>query len=624
MGQTTDEINNISNRILMNNLNPDRNEEPWIPDGYTIPENKTYMSDERVQELLQNLKYSQNYELPSRVDHTDSKHMRPIFNQVGGSCGSASRICYMFAYEINAHRGVDGSLLEHRYPSHFTWLLTDQGSSKDQMAIFNGVPNAKMYSGDTFSEIYGGEEIYWPSIEEAPDYGWMTGYDQWFNAMSNRLEKTEYIKLNTPENLELLKYWMYNHFDDTDFVEGGIAGNGVAMGNGMQTVIIPLNEYEGGKKIVLNWGNQINHGATWSGYDDEVGFDFNEDGQITNDIDITDDGKVDMRDWERGALIFVNSWGILWENHGTVYVPYRLLVIGTGSEGVPRSMGAELYYIRKNYAPNKALKIEMEYSQRCNLKLSIGLSEDLTSDIPEKELEAHHFIWAGNGEVPLLGKWADGTMHTESMEFMLDFTDLQEGINTSNMLKYFLKIETQEGEGILKKLSLVNYASSENEEINYPTENVILESNIIYFFSFILEPDPQPKIHTEGTLAWGKVKPNSTLSGCFTIENIGASESLLNWEIIEYPNWGTWTFSPMNGQNLKPDDGTCTVEVDVIIPDDKNTDFSGKIKVINKNSNSDYSTISVSLSTPKNKIFNQWGQLMERIFELFPFLNSIF
>jgi len=319
MKQAKDELDNINYYYSMNNLNPDPYGEPWIPDGYTIPENRVYLSDEQVNNLLKKLKQNQNYELPSRVDHTYSKHMRPIFNQVGGSCGSASRICYMFAYEINAHRGDDGSLIEHMYPSHFTWLLTSQGSSKDQMAIFNGIPNAEMYGGETFSEIYGGEDIYWPSVEEAPDYGWMTGYDQWYNAMNNRLEKTEYIKLNTPENLELLKQWMYNHFDDNDFFEGGIAGNGVAMGNGMQTDRIPLNEYEGGKKIVLNWGDQINHGASWSGYDDEVGFDYNGDGQITNDIDITDDGKIDMRDWERGALIFLNFLGyILGESRNCV------------------------------------------------------------------------------------------------------------------------------------------------------------------------------------------------------------------------------------------------------------------------------------------------------------------
>lgn len=621
--QSYEEKNTTANSVLLNNLNPDLNGEPWIPDGYTIPENRTYMSEERVQELLQQLKQSTNIELPSKIDHTYSTYMRPIFNQVGGSCGSASRICYMFAYEINAYRGLDGSLEENRYPSHFTWLLTGQGSSKDQMAIFNGIPNAEMYGGDTFSEIYGGEEVYWPSIEEAPDYGWMTGYDQWYNAMINRLEKTEYIKLDTPENLELFKYWMYNHFDDTDFFEGGIAGNGVAMGNGMLTDRIPLTDYEGGKNILLNWGTQINHGASWSGYDDDVGYDFNGDGLITNDIDITDDGKVDMRDWEQGALIFLNSWGTFWENQGTLYVPYRLLKIGYGSERFPKPMDAELYHIRKNYAPNKALKIEMQYSQRSNIKLSIGISEDIASEVPEKELDCHHFIWAGNGEVPLLGKWTDGKMHSEPMEFMLDLSDLQEDINTSKSLKYFLKIETREGEGLLKKLSLVNYILSDDEEIQYPTENFILESNNIYYFPFIMDPDPQPKIHTEGTLAWGKVTPGSTLTGSFTVENIGADESQLDWEITEYPEWGQWSFNPQQGQYLKPADGARTVEVSVIVPEDTNTDFNGKIKISNLDSNSDYSTISISFSTPKQKM-QYYNTFLIRFLENHSVLQELF
>jgi len=620
--QVKDEYDNINKYYSMKNLNPELNDELWIPDGYTIPENRVYLSDEQVTTLLKKLKQSQNNDLPLRVDHTYSKHLRPIFNQIGGSCGSASRICYMFAYEINAHRGVDGSLIEHMYPSHFTWLLTGQGSSKDQMAIFNGIPNADMYGGETFSEIYGGGDIYWPSVEEAPDYGWMTGYDQWYNAMNNRLEKTEYIKLNTPENLELLKQWMYNHFNDNDFFEGGIAGNGVAMGNGMQTDRIPLNEYEGGKKIVLNWGDQINHGASWSGCEDEAGFDFNEEGQITNDIDITVDRKIDMRDWERGALIFLNSWGTFWENQGTVYVPYRLLAIGYGSERLPRPMEAELYHIRKNFASNKALKIEMEYSQRSNLKLSIGISENITRDIPEKELVAHHFITAGNGEVPLLGKWTDGNMHTEPMEFMLDLTDLQKEVNNSNMLKYFLKVETNDGEGRLNKLSLVNYVSSENEELNYPSENILLESDNIYYYSFLVEPDPQPRIHTEGSLVWGKETPGSTLLGSFTIENIGSQESLLSWEISEYPDWGTWTFTPIAGENLKPGDETRIVEVEVIIPEEKNIEFNGKIKIINKNSNSDYSTIPISLSTPKNMMLYQMP-IFVRFLNNYPILYDI-
>ena len=43
--------------------------------------------------------------IPTRPDHVnnaESRYFPPVFNQDGGSCGSASRIGYMFTHEINA------------------------------------------------------------------------------------------------------------------------------------------------------------------------------------------------------------------------------------------------------------------------------------------------------------------------------------------------------------------------------------------------------------------------------------------------------------------------------------------------------------------------------------------
>lgn len=48
--------------------------------------------------------------LPEYWNNAETKYFPPVFNQDGGSCGSASRICYMFTHEINALRDVDGSL----------------------------------------------------------------------------------------------------------------------------------------------------------------------------------------------------------------------------------------------------------------------------------------------------------------------------------------------------------------------------------------------------------------------------------------------------------------------------------------------------------------------------------
>ena len=70
-----------------------------------------------------------------------------MLNQDGGSCGSASRICYMFPHELNSFRNLDGKDVHNYYPSHFVWLLTYDNSGKDQFVQYVGVPSAATYGG---------------------------------------------------------------------------------------------------------------------------------------------------------------------------------------------------------------------------------------------------------------------------------------------------------------------------------------------------------------------------------------------------------------------------------------------------------------------------------------------
>ena len=62
---------------------------------------------------------------PDHVNNAENRHFPPVFNQDGGSCGSASRISYMFSYELAAYRNLDGSDPANHYPSHFVWLHTN-------------------------------------------------------------------------------------------------------------------------------------------------------------------------------------------------------------------------------------------------------------------------------------------------------------------------------------------------------------------------------------------------------------------------------------------------------------------------------------------------------------------
>ena len=109
---------------------------------------------------------------------------------------------------------------------------------------------------------------------------------------------------------------------------------------------------------------------------------------------------------------------------------------------------------------------------------------------------------------------------------------------------------------------------------------------------------PGPDLICSGELHWNDVEPGATLYGSFTVKNDGWPGSELDWEITEWPNWGTdWTFTPSSGTGLKPEDGAVTVQVSVVAPTQHGQTFNGKVKVVNKDDNSDYEEISAYVST---------------------------
>jgi parallel beta-helix repeat protein len=120
-----------------------------------------------------------------------------------------------------------------------------------------------------------------------------------------------------------------------------------------------------------------------------------------------------------------------------------------------------------------------------------------------------------------------------------------------------------------------------------------------------------PDLDCDGELTWTGVKPGTTVIGSFNVSNIGDPGSLLDWEIVEWPDRGTWTFDPLNGDNLKPEDGVIMINVSVIVPkpvstlimdtQGQNKKIIGEVKIINLENSSDYCTIPISLITPVNQ-----------------------
>ena len=111
----------------------------------------------------------------------------------------------------------------------------------------------------------------------------------------------------------------------------------------------------------------------------------------------------------------------------------------------------------------------------------------------------------------------------------------------------------------------------------------------------------EPYLVCQGSLNWNDVHLGEQVTGSFSLCNQGEVGSLLNWEILEFPEWGSWSFEPSFGTNLCPEDGVVLIEVSVIAPDEKQQKFNGSIQIINSDNFSNFCEIPISLTTSRDK-----------------------
>jgi len=112
------------------------------------------------------------------------------------------------------------------------------------------------------------------------------------------------------------------------------------------------------------------------------------------------------------------------------------------------------------------------------------------------------------------------------------------------------------------------------------------------------EPDLESSTNS---LTWKRVKPNQMQTDNILIYNAGNANSPLDWEVIQYPSWGTWTIQPSSGDDLRPEDGIEYIQVSVVAPNVQDEDYLGKIQIVNKEDALDICEIQITLSTSKNK-----------------------
>lgn len=354
--------------------------------------------------------------LPARVDNSARPQYPPVYRQKWGTCGQFTAAANIFTYEMNVAAGTVADTDATRFPAHFTWNMINRAENVGSEA-YHGWEVAK-HVGIPTAQAYGG-------IKRDAIGVWPNGYDVWRDAMNYRVTGYRYTPAMTVDQLNEARGWLYdrNRPDADRPVIGGLLALDGRMGELPKvTVTIPKDQYAAGEDLWTRWGpTGYGHGITCVGYDDNVGYDLNGDGQITNDRDINDDGQVTLADWERGAYIVVNSWGENWSGDGKIYLLYSAMCDPDWKRG---------NYLGRvevaRYTPRMTLRLKLACDDRTDLRLTLGLAGD-----PDATGSAHTYAPEAFNGWPMFGHANAGHVPMAGPD---DDTPLEVGIDLTSLL----------------------------------------------------------------------------------------------------------------------------------------------------------------------------------------------
>jgi len=450
------------------NLNPNPKGEPWYVGKLRTLTKEDYRKIEQTPKLKLPASY-QKSELPLVVDNSLNKYFRPIFNQDDGSCGQASGIGYHFTYAIDFARGIAANTTQTQYPTHFTYNFLNGGADNGsfyfdgwEIINANGCPNVDTYGGMSSNLT-----------------SWMSGYSSYYEAMKNRVFEVFTIDVSTAQGLETLKAWMNDQLNGSSV--GGLANFSGGVSGNFTLQTLPIGTPEQGASVITYWDSEVNHAMTFVGYNDTICYDFNGDGLYTNNKDIDGNGVLDLRDFEVGGLIMVNSWGTTWGDLGKAYVPYKLLAEPKTNGGIGSSI---VHVIRAKavYTPKLTVKATITHTSRQKLRITAGVSSNPNATKPDYTLQVPIYNFQG-GDHYMLG----GTTESDkTIELGLDVTPLLSEINSGEEAKFFLVVEEKDqvgaASGTIVTFSVIDYTNGQLETICSQT-NIPIENNDTTFLS---------------------------------------------------------------------------------------------------------------------------------------------
>lgn len=413
--------------------------------------------------------------LPYMVDNSRSFYFPPLFTQFGSSCNQCSSIAYAFTYETNVFRKKLANDEKNRLSLLFPWNMMNSGFSNVGVSYFNswdlidaaGCPSVADFGHGTGSES-----------EDCTI--WMSDYQKYYRAMQNRIEGIYSIDIGTPEGLKTLKGWLFNHGGEMN--PGGVASFQIASA-AYQMVKLPVGTEDAGMTMIAGFQSTVGHSMTFVGYNDSVRYDFNGDGRYTNDIDITGDGKVTMLDWEKGGLIFVDSYATLWGNTGKGYVSYKLLEKNHLNGGI-WMRSAVVARVHQSYKPRLGLRVRLSYPSRFKLRITAGVSQNPYASKPDHILDLPVFNFQG-GAFPMQGS---GSGTKNKIEIGIDASPLLDFAEPGREASFFLVISENDpdksSDGLIEQFSFFDYTAGIAEYVSNRSNIEIVNGNQYYKVNF--------------------------------------------------------------------------------------------------------------------------------------------
>ena len=496
----------------------------------------------KLPELKLPAAYKNKY-LPAIVDNSTQPYMREVFQQHMYSCGQAAAIGYNFTYEIDWKRDLPANINDNLYPTHFTWNWMNSGYGWYGVSFLHsfqilrhcGCPNVTDYGG-TLS--FGGETR------------WISGYNEYYNGMSNRISNAYQIQVGTTEGLDNFKHWINDHHE-----EAAVGGVGSFYSQYMSaSYTLPAGTPEEGKYVLISFGGSANHAQTIVGYNDSIRWDYNSDGQYTNDIDINGDGEVNMKDWEIGGFKMVQSYGGVpnWGDQGYAYMMYKTVADKLGQGGI-WNHSVYVLDVKENLEPQATMKVTLTHNSRDKIKVMAGISNNVNAVYPQYTLEYPILNYQG-GDQYMQGGWSNPDNKT--IEFGLDISPLLSEIELGQDVKFFLQVYEYDpsgvGTGLINSFSVFDYTNG-TVEIPCPQSNVPLNENDLTSLNLIANFDFD-RVHI---LNAGL--PPATIGQPYSVQLTASGGSLpYTFKLVKQyeEDASTETFPMINQNQLSPNNNT--------------------------------------------------------------------